>query len=139
MNKWVVVLMLVLLGAGGGVVYGVSRVAGHYLGSDAKVKAQATAQCQKTGVAHAVMIQNNVVVPKHTYASVCDTLTITNTDDRIRLLAFGPHENHQVYDGVSEKQLTQGEALTITLNRTGTYEFHDHIGDVAQGDFTVAQ
>lgn len=86
---------------------------------------------------HGVTIQNGQPMPARTKARRCDILTVTNQDPRLRLIAFGPHERHISYDGISEKLLAQGQSLTITLISTGTYTFHDHLDDGAQGSFTV--
>jgi plastocyanin len=86
---------------------------------------------------HQATIQNNQVTPAHTTAPLCDTLTITNADDTVRIVAFGPHENHVPYDGVTEKVLGKGQSLAVTLIQAGDYRFHDHIHDEVQGTFTV--
>lgn len=126
-----------------GVVIAASIVfAGAHYASDsylADAKAKPAAQCPGKHAGHVVLIQNNAMVPKHTEALLCDTLTITNKDDVLRLVAFGPHDDHQPYDGVTEKLLKKGQSLTVRLNKVGTYQFHDHLQDVAQGDFTVVQ
>jgi plastocyanin len=93
--------------------------------------------CKTKGTHHSVVIQDDKVMPEHTQAKLCDTLTITNNDDAGRLMAFGVHEAHLSYDGVTEQMLHQGDGFTITLNRSGTYTFHDHIHDDVSGDFTV--
>jgi hypothetical protein len=97
------------------------------------------ARCErKPGVVHKVTIQNDIVSPVHTDARECDTLTITNLDSRQRLLAFGQHDNHISYDGISEKLVDQNQNLTVTLIRTGTYSFHDHENDAVNGEFVVS-
>ncbi len=93
--------------------------------------------CSKTGTAHAVTIHDSVVSPEHTDAKICDTLTVTNEDNRLRLMAFGAHDHHQAYGGITEKVLSQNQHLTITFNQAGTYEFHDHLEDTVIGYFTV--
>lgn len=95
--------------------------------------------CRTQGVHHEVVIENGVVNPTHTEAKLCDTLTITNNDTAGRLMAFGVHEDHVQYDGVTEQMLHQGDSFTVTLNRSGTYIFHDHIHDEVTGDFTVVK
>ncbi len=72
-------------------------------------------------------------------ARQCDTLTITNGDDQLRLMAFGPHDDHQAYDGIAQQTLTKGQSLTVALNQTGTFTFHDHLHDELIGVFTVVQ
>jgi len=93
--------------------------------------------CPQAGQRLVVSIRNSEVLPRHTRAARCSRLTINNFDNQVRLVAFGEHDNHQPYDGVTEKVLAQGQSLTITLNQTGTFRFHDHLEDSVQGDFTV--
>src|SRR5260221_14778925 len=135
--KWRSSLLIVLIMAvTGGVVYGVYFVANSYLGNrDGHVAAVA---CTKTYALHKVTIHDNVVQPLATNAKLCDKLTIINNDSRLRLMAFGHHDDHQPYDGVTQKVLDDGQSLTITLNQLGTYTFHDHIEDEVAGSFTVA-
>jgi plastocyanin len=116
------------------VIYGTIYLANKYL--DAPTPSD-TAQCEQTRTKHTIEIKNNAMVPRHIDASRCDTLTITNDDAAIRLIAFGQHDDHIPYNGVSEQKLKTGESFTVTLNKTGTYQFHDHIEDLASGDFTV--
>lgn len=100
--------------------------------------ANARARCQVgQHSAHYVVFENNRVTPEQTAARLCDTLTITNKDNRLRLVAFGPHEHHISYDGISEQLLSRGQSLTVTLIKAGTFTFHDHIDDSLRGSFTV--
>lgn len=93
--------------------------------------------CTKAVAHHTATIQNNKIVPSRTYAKKCDTLTIANNDTITRLMAFGEHEHHIVYDGVNEKRLGPHESFKIELNQTGTYIFHDHYDESVSADFTV--
>lgn len=93
--------------------------------------------CQPTNVRHVVTIQDGLVTPQHTDAQRCDLLTITNQDGTERLIAFGRHTDHVPYDGISERYLALGESLTVTLDQTGQFLFHDHLHDQVQGAFTV--
>ncbi len=86
---------------------------------------------------HKVVIENDRVTPSHTDAKQCDTLVITNLDDKDRVMAFGKHESHVSYDGISERLLSQGQSLTVTLGQAGTFPFHDHAQESVQGTFTV--
>jgi len=88
---------------------------------------------------HQVVIKDGKVSPGSTSALECDTLVITNEDSRIRLMAFGPHEHHISYDGVSERALGQGQSLTVKLVRAGTFTFHDHSDETVRGSFTVSK
>ena len=88
---------------------------------------------------HSVMIMDNKAYPQTTKAKLCDTLTITNMDNKTRIVAFGPHEDHVPYDGVTEKILHVGDAFTVTLNQAGSFHFHDHLNDDADGYFNVTK
>lgn len=93
--------------------------------------------CTHSGAHHTVVIRNNAVLPEHTSGKLCDTLTITNQDAKIRLIAFGQHDHHTPYDGTTEKVLDKGQSLSITLDQPGNFLFHDHLDDSVQGTFTV--
>lgn len=96
-------------------------------------------KCVGKHTAHTVVIKDNKAVPAHTNARRCDTLTITNLDDADREMAFGPHDRHVAYDGVSERYLSYKGTFSVTLVQPGNFRFHDHIGDIVQGTFTVTQ
>jgi len=84
-----------------------------------------------------IIIANNTPSQPDVTAQLCDTLTIVNQDTVTREIAFGPHDHHTPYDGITERVLKRGESFTVTLNKAGTYHWHDHIHDEVQGDFTV--
>lgn len=100
---------------------------------------QTTAQTCSSGhhTSHRVVIQNGAVAPSHTTASQCDRLTIVNLDNTNRLVAFGQHDHHTAYDGIEERLLSKGQSLTVTLDQSGNFRFHDHLDDDVQGTFTV--
>jgi lipopolysaccharide export LptBFGC system permease protein LptF len=102
-------------------------------------KSSSTSECKTAGKNHSVTIQNDTFSEKQINAVQCDTLTIRNADDKVRLIAFGEHTNHEPYDGVSEKQLQKDGSFKIVLNKTGTYEVHDHLQDETQAFFTVTK
>ncbi len=84
-----------------------------------------------------VVIQDDKVAPAHTAAKLCDTLTVINLDSKDRLMAFGKHEAHISYDGISERLLGRGESFKVTLIKSGDYLFHDHDDDTIKGTFSV--
>ena len=98
------------------------------------------ARCQSVAQpVHTVIIKDNKANPNHTVAKQCDTLTIINDDSRIRLMAFGPHEHHVSYDGLSEHVLGPGQSFSVKLIQAGTFYFHDHTDDIVKGSFTVSK
>ena len=98
----------------------------------------AIVHCSRTGTTHYVTITGSAMVPQHTTGQLCDKLTITNQDDVLRLIAFGPHEHHIAYDGITEQVLDQNQSLTVMLDQPGNFTFHDHLNDSVQGTFTVS-
>ncbi len=84
-----------------------------------------------------VHIANDKVTPMHSYVAYCDTLVITNDDDRERLVAFGQHHEHISYNGVSERVLQSGDRIEVLLTQIGDFQFHDHYMDETQGSFSV--
>jgi hypothetical protein len=86
---------------------------------------------------HTVTIKNDQASPSHISAQQCDKLTIINQDDETRLVAFGLHDAHTSYDGITEKPLQKGQSLTVTLVQTGNFRVHDHVHDEVQATFTV--
>jgi hypothetical protein len=121
-------LILFLAGA---VIFAATRFA------DGQIRNKTPVTCRTKGKNHQVVMRDDMVTPEHTAAPLCDTLTITNEDNLNRLVAFGPHDHHTPYDGVTARLLTSGQSLTVTLNQTGNFRFHDHLHDTVQGTFTV--
>lgn len=96
------------------------------------------ATCEHKGTEHSVTIANGKVTPAHTTGNLCDTMTVTNTDDVLRYIAFGRHDEHRAYDGITEKTIEKGQSFTITMDELGDYKFHDHLHDEVAGTFTVS-
>src|SRR4051812_14399468 len=65
------------------------------------------------------VIEHDQIQPATVTAQVCDQLTITNRDHKTRLIAFGLHQHHQSYDGITERLLLPSESFTIELNQVG--------------------
>lgn len=103
-----------------------------------EVGSKDTGACQGTYTNHRVTISKGVLSPTHTTAHRCDTLTFLNEDSRLREIGFGSHPNHTGYSGQDDLLAKKGVGVTITLNKTGNYEFHDHLDPAVVGDFTVA-
>jgi len=88
---------------------------------------------------HVVVISHGKPSVSQVQAAQCDKLTITNKDSAAREVAFGVHDHHTAYDGISERVLAKNQSFTITLNRTGTFHWHDHLHDEVEGYFTVTK
>ena len=136
-SKWIKTIgfIVVFLAVAGASAAGIDALASKYL--DTSKTSPVVCSGQHTG--HQVEIKANAMVPDQINGKLCDTLTITNNDISDRLVAFGPHDAHAPYDGVTEMLLKPGQAFTITFIKLGTYHFHDHLDDIAQGDFTVTR
>jgi len=120
-----------------GLIAGLYLLASHYLAASDVKALPVTVDCKTTGVSRLVTISHDQVSPKHTTAKLCDRLTILNKDNTIRLMAFGSHEHHLAYDGITEKVIGQDDSFTVILNQPGNFQFHDHIHAWVKGSFTV--
>jgi hypothetical protein len=127
-----------VLSIGALVFLSIATIANKYLHTQNQNKIVA-GPCPTIGRTHSVTITNGIARPRATSAALCDTLHIINRDNQLRLVAFGEHDKHQLYDGVSEKALEKGQTLAVVLNQTGTFVFHDHLTDDSAGSFTVAR
>jgi len=131
-------IVLAVVAAGAAVFLGTQYIANHYLDDRAEAHV-IEVPCKHRGKAYHVVIRNNRATPTHTTAALCDTLTVTNQDDRVRDLAFGSHDHHQAYDGQTENTIKKGQSVTVVLNKAGDYMFHDHLQDAAKGTFMVKE
>lgn len=139
MRKVLLVMLVVALAFG--LIAGVIIVSSVFLNNqDNKIKVVSSEQCKgKSVTKHQANIENDQVSPKNTEGKLCDTLTITNLDKQTRDIAFGKHDEHIEYDGVIEEPVAPGKSLTVTLNKTGSYLFHDHDDETVGGTFTVTE
>jgi cytochrome o ubiquinol oxidase subunit IV len=102
-----------------------------------QIGGEKTGACEGRHTNHKVTFKDGKVSPLHTAASLCDSLTFVNEDDKGRHIMFGTHPDHAVYDGEVELTVKKGRPKTITLNEAGTHKFHDYLDPEAAGDFTV--
>lgn len=124
--------------ATGVVMYaGTQLIASQYLRADSEKVNNNQTMCTSKGQSHVIKVQNNTLDPLHTEAQRCDTLTVINADSKLRVMAFGVHEKHITYDGITEQGLDSGQQFTVTLNKTGTFKIHDHLQEEVGGTFTV--
>ena len=86
---------------------------------------------------HTIVVKDDRADPVRLEMNRCDTLTVTNLDDVSREMAFGVHEKHLAYDGITEKVLNKGESFTVTLVQTGDFKVHDHEHDEVGATFLV--
>ncbi|MDB5178961.1 MAG: hypothetical protein JWN01_904 [Patescibacteria group bacterium] len=124
--------------AGGAVLFAVQYFSSQYLTSHGTAAKQ-PAECGGVHVTHVVTIQNDVMNPQETTGKLCDVLTITNLDNKRRIMAFGVHDSHKAYNGVTEKRLEKSQSFSVVLNETGTYVVHDHLDDDVKSGFIVAK
>lgn len=132
-SKWLLIFLL-----GGGLMIACVPLAIWLTHSQSAQLGNQRARCElKQQKAHLVAIHNDRFVPAQTNAKLCDTLTITNRDAHRRLIAFGQHDSHISYDGVSERLLGQNESLKVALINPGTYLLHDHANEAIKATFLV--
>ena len=93
--------------------------------------------CSPRTTSHQIVIKDDVMSPSTFTGVRCDTLTVTNLDDTQRMIAFGVHDQHLAYDGVSEKVLNKGQSFMVTLVQSGDFKVHDHEDDDIKATFRV--
>jgi plastocyanin len=134
------VLVIGIIAISGGVYVVAAHTASNFFGTKKPAEAATNiVNCTKTGPTHTITIAQNAMEPSYVSATACDKLTIVNTDNTRREIAFGEHDHHQAYDGITEKELTQRQSLTVTLDEIGNYTFHDHLHDELVGTVTVTR
>jgi len=128
--------ILAVIVVGALVFLGIHHFAKDYLDThDTQSKSEVA--CKQKGKTHYVVIKDGAMSPQHTSAALCDVLIVTNQDDKIRDLAFGAHDRHQMYDGQTENMIKRGQSVTVSLNKAGSFMFHDHLQKETKGTFTV--
>ncbi|MDB5163753.1 MAG: cyoD [Candidatus Saccharibacteria bacterium] len=103
-----------------------------------QVEGTNTGACQKLNAKHQVTISSGKISPIDTKAQLCDTLTFMNEDSAAHDIAFGTYPNQDTYDGQTKLMLRKGGGMTITLDRSGTYQFYEHDNPKIAGSFTVS-
>jgi len=93
--------------------------------------------CQPNQKNYEIVIKDEIASPANVIAARCETLTITNLDSADRLMAFGVHDKHLAYNGVTEKMISKGQSFTVVLVQTGDFLVHDHDDEDVGATFTV--
>lgn len=134
-KAYYLLLIIGLLGLATAVLLTTRYISSRYL--ETSTPKRTVVKCAHEGKQRFASIKSDVVEPHQTNARACDSLTITNLDDRLREISFGPHDNHEVYDGVYHKTLGKNQSFKIDLKQLGLYRFHDHYNDEVSGYFDV--
>ena len=93
--------------------------------------------CRPNQKNHEIVIKDEIANPSTVTATRCETLTIKNLDNVDRLMAFGVHDRHLAYNGVTEKMIAKGQSFTVVLVQTGNFLVHDHDDEDVGATFSV--
>lgn len=96
-------------------------------------------ECGVSDKIHIVKIEKNAFQPASVKAKRCDKLTFYNNDDKLHGVAFGTMEKHQPYGEFAQEYLQPKERITIKLNKSGSYEFHDHLKEEIHGQISIRE
>lgn len=96
-----------------------------------------TATCGAPGRTHEIRVENETFSPKSLEIARCDTLRITNQDERTFQFAFGIHDKHIDYPGFTESTVGPRETISIHAVQAGEYHMHDHLRDRASIDLVI--
>lgn len=102
-----------------------------------QINGEKTGACRGPHTNHKITIKDGLATPAYVSARQCDTISFIKEDDADRIITFGSHPQHKSYAGETELKLRKDRANTITLNLTGTYQFHDHLNPATAGYFIV--
>ncbi len=102
-----------------------------------QIKGEQTGACQGVHANHKVTFSGGRVSPDRIEAQYCDSLTFINQDEKVREITFGRHPQHGTYTGQTDLPVRKGRSKTITLNQTGTFQYHDHLEPKTTGSFIV--
>lgn len=93
-------------------------------------------ECRVTGMTIPVAI-TGVSNPAIISAKRCDILIFSNGSSKHVDIAFGPHEEHYPYPGLTSDPLKPGQSSSLVLTKTGSYPIHEHITDVLIARITI--
>jgi plastocyanin len=90
-----------------------------------------------------VALGSTIIYNGSTYTLSAETVDagtqvkITNTSDQQLDFASDPHPTHTQNSELNAGDIGPGESKTITLNKTGTWGFHNHLNPSQKGSITV--
>ncbi len=91
-----------------------------------------------TFTTHEVIIKDGMFHPRELTAAVCDRIRFVNRESVPHEPAVGSHPAHTSYPGFdAESPLWENEIFEFTLNRPGTYSFHDHLNESMVGALVI--
>lgn len=94
--------------------------------------------CVSIGKTYKIDIEKNIFTPSKLTTHRCDQVIFTNIDKQALYdVAFGKHPKHIQLPGFTEKVLGYKKTNSIILYNTGTFSFHDHLKDEAEGELIV--
>lgn len=103
--------------------------------SSAAISASST--CSAPGATHVVVVSPAGFTPDVINVHLCDSLVFRNQTSGPIDVAVGEHEHHSAYPGLTEKQLIPGESTTAIMRAKGSFELHEHVGDVFHAELVV--
>lgn len=84
-----------------------------------------------------IIYTNNGFNPESYTVKVGGTVTVRNDSDETMDFASDNHPTHTVNSELNAGEITQGETKSFTVDRVGTWGFHNHERDSHTGSITV--
>jgi plastocyanin len=134
---WPAYLTLLICVASGTFIVEASAHAHHH--TSEAVTTLAAQKCDSVGPTIPVEILASGFAPATITAKRCDTVQFKNSTAKDIIVAFGPHEQHIAYPGLSDSLLRPGSSTSVLVSVPGNYPVHDHIGDVLTGTLIVSK
>src|SRR6266571_5034216 len=134
-NKWLLIILLIALVAFGGYyLYAkkVSQPATHYPSSSPTTS--------PTEVMHeqaAITLTKDGFSPASLTVKAGTTVTWTNKSGAKATVNSDPHPTHTAYPPLNLGMFADGETLSLTFDKPGTYGYHNHLNPNDRGTIIV--
>ncbi len=136
MKKWSIgiVILIILIAEG---IY-LLRTNKSTNSSQTKLSTPTTAQqTTSTMQSNTVMLTQDGFSPSTLTIKAGTTVTWTNKSGTTATVNSNPHPIHTDYPPLNLGQFSNGQSLTLTFNKAGTYGYHNHLNPSQLGTILV--
>lgn len=140
MNKIVVAIIAILIIGGGGYFYLTNR---NTLAPQTQTPvgqtqvSPTTAQISPTITENLITLTLNGYTPSTLTIKVGTTVTWMNNSGDVATVSSDPHPTHTDYKPLNLGRFLNGERLTLTFDKIGTYKYHNHLNASQKGTIIV--
>lgn len=140
MNKAVIVIILVAILAGGVFFYIKKRSTPAPQVQIPKIEtttAPTTAQENPVATQNLVTLTTDGYSPQTLTIKVGTTVTWLNNSGDVATVSSDPHPTHTDFPALNLGKFSNGQKLTLTFDKAGTYKYHNHLNPSQKGTIIV--